>query len=137
MGLYFIAFIALPHVTVAQNADETATSFHDRVSDLVALKDGTKLWGSAGSEKPATLLIRTEWLRNESPEFYAAEVRPELQNEKQPTANGLADLLQKDVERLESLEEKDQQRIGLLKEIIGRLTAEDAGPGQWRYRPIS
>ena len=123
--LFCIIFIALSNVVVAQDPDETATSFHDRVVDLAALKDGTKLWGSVAGEKPATLLVSTEWLKNQTADFYAAEIRPELQKEEQQSGNVLADLLQKDIEQLEGLNDKDPQRIGLLKEIIDRLKPEE------------
>lgn len=123
--LFCITFFAVPNVVIAQNPDETTTSFHDRVVDLAALKDGTKIWGSVAGEKPATLLVRTEWLKNQLVDFYAAEIEPELQKEKQQSANVLADLLQKDIEQLKSVIDKDPQRIGLLKEIIGRLIPEE------------
>ncbi len=129
-GLLMIAVCAMPQVTVAQNPDETATSFHDRVVDPVTLKDGTKLWGSATSDKPATLLVRSEWLKSRCAEFYASEIQPHLQKERQQSADGLIRLLRKDIERLEGLIERDPQRIGLLEEIIMRLEpGEDDSPG--------
>ncbi len=122
--LFCIAVIALPNVVVAQDPDETATSFHDRVVDLAALKDGTQLWGSVAGEKPATLLARTEWLKSQTADFFASEILPELQREKQRPENVLVNLLQKDIEQLGSLIDKDPQRIGLLQEIIDRLIPE-------------
>ena len=123
--LFCIAFIAVPNTVFAQDPDETATSFHDRVVDLAALKDGTKLWGSVAGEKPATLLVRTEWLKNQTADFYAAEIQPEIQKEKQKSPNVPAVLLQKDIEQLESVIDHDPQRIGLLKEIIDRLIPDE------------
>lgn len=117
--------IASPAFTLAQDPNETATSFHDRVVDQVVLNDGTKLRGFAASEKPTRLFVRTQWLKDEAAAFYSAEVLPEIEKSLQASTNGLADLLQTEIERIEEAEVKNQQRAGLLKEIRDRLIPEE------------
>ena len=118
---------ATGHAVIAdgQIASQKARSFRDRVVDKVSLDDNTQIWGMLLSKKPTRLLVNTTSMRTNSAEFYEKDVLPRI-NETQATPYAsLAEALQKEIDLLKSTEPEESQRIGLLKEILARLTPEE------------
>ena len=109
----------------AQNAPLKARSFRDRVVDKVSLNDNTQIWGLLLSKRPARLLVNTTWMRTTSAEFYEKDVLPQIK-ETQATPNAsLAEALQKEIDLLKSTQPEEPQRVGLLKEILTRLSPDE------------
>ena len=109
----------------AQNAPLKARSFRDRVVDKVSLNDNTQIWGLLLSKRPTRLLVNTTWMRTNSAEFYEKDVLPQIK-ETQATPNAsLAEALQKKIDLLKSTQPEESQRVGLLKEILTRLSPDE------------
>lgn len=114
----------------AQQDPARNLSFRDQVTDRVTLKDGTRMRGLAVSEKPATLILRTDYLKSNHADLFTDRMAPQLRDQQQSAALATAETLQREIERLQQLHDlASRQRAGLLSEIHERLlTSADADP---------
>ncbi len=108
-----------------QIAPPKARSFRDRVVDKVSLNDRTQIWGLLLSKRPTRLLVNTKWMRTNSAEFYEKDVLPQIKETHATPNASLAEDLQKEIDLLKSTEPEEPQRVGLLKEILARLSPEE------------
>jgi hypothetical protein len=107
----------------ANNTDR-AKSFRDRVTDRASLKDGTQLFGMAVSEKPAKLVVRTAWVEQQLPDFYANDLKPMLTKLAAHEPSTLVQQLEKEIELAKQQSPDDRRRSGLLKEVRDRLVPD-------------
>lgn len=121
----FLIPSVLMSAVFGQNPPVKATSFRDRVVDKVTLNDGITLWGAVVSRKPVRLFISMTWLRLAQPDLLADEILPELKKNKSTAPTAIAASLQTEIDRLQPTTPEDRQRIGLLKEIHGRLVPDE------------
>jgi hypothetical protein len=115
---------ATSHSAIAEGqlASQKARSFRDRVVDKVSLNDNTQIWGMLLSRRPTRLLVNTTWMRTNGAEFYDKDVLPCIKEAETTPYSSLTETLQKEIDVLRSEKPEEPQRIGLLKEILARLT---------------
>ncbi|MBC7965856.1 MAG: hypothetical protein H7Z17_08015 [Fuerstia sp.] len=106
----------------AQVKELKAKSYRDRVCDFVILVDGTRLTGIAISESPARIVLRTERLKADALELFTGEIQPALANQPGDQNEKLTGILQSRVDQLRIDAPEDLQQIGLLEEVIERLS---------------
>ena len=106
------------------NSADRVKSFRDRVTDRASLKDGTQLFGMAVSEKPAKLVVRTAWVEQQLPDFYANELKPMLTKLAADEPSALVRRLEKEIELSKQQTPDDRRRSGLLKEVKDRLVPD-------------
>lgn len=127
--LYWVCVLvsATSHSSIAdgQIASQKARSFRDRVVDRVSLDDNSQIWGMLLSRKPTRILVNTTSMRTSSAEFYHNEVLPQIKETHTSPYASLAETLKKEIDLLKSTEPEEPQRIGLLKEILERLSPEE------------
>jgi hypothetical protein len=111
--------------TQAQMAPLKARSFRDRVVDRISLNDKTQVWGMLLNKKPTRVLVSTSWIRTNCAEFFEKNASLQIKKTQTTPYASLADALQKEIELAKTKQPEDSQRIGLLKEILARLTPED------------
>jgi hypothetical protein len=111
--------------TQAQMAPLKARSFRDRVVDRISLNDKTQVWGMLLNKKPTRVLVRTSWIRTNCAEFFEKNASLQIKETQTTPYASLADALQKEIDLAKTKQPEDSQRIGLLKEILARLTPED------------
>lgn len=111
--------------TQAQMAPLRARSFRDRVVDRISLNDKTQVWGMLLNKKPTRVLVRTSWIRTNCAEFFEKNASLQIKETQTTPYASLADALQKEIDLAKTKQPEDSQRIGLLKEILARLTPED------------
>ena len=110
----------------AQRDSRSEPSFRDRVVDRIILSDGAKLWGFAVSEKPAKMVFRTAWLKQQHPDLFATRIVPSLPDSQQSPRSVTAELLLEMIDKLpQQGDAAHLQRVGLLREIQARLSADD------------
>lgn len=129
--LFHLVCVALhPQPAAAQQNPAKDLSFRDQVTDRITLKDGTRLRGLAISEKPATLILRTEYLKANHTDLFTERMAPQLRQKQLSSATATVKTLQTEIERLQQQNDVgSQQRAGLLSEIHERLLATaDADP---------
>lgn len=125
-GLCVLVFATIHSaIAEAQVAPLKARSFRDRVVDKVSLNDNTQIWGLLLSRRPTRLLVNTTWMRTNGAEFYEKDVLPSIKETQTTPYASLAETLQKEIDVLESEQPEKPQRIGLLKEILARLTPDE------------
>lgn len=119
--------LATSHSAIAdgQIAPQKARSFRDRVVDKVSLNENTQIWGMLLSRKPTRLLMNTNWMKKNAASFYEKDVLPQLRETQASPNASLAEALQKEIDLLKSMEPELPQRVGLLKEILTRLSPEE------------
>ncbi|MFO1001505.1 MAG: hypothetical protein U0936_14285 [Planctomycetaceae bacterium] len=108
-----------------QTPSPNARSFRDRVVDKISLNDNTQIWGLLLGRKPTRLLVNTTWMRTNAAEFYEKDVLPCIKESKTTPYASLAENLQKEIDLAKAAVPEEPQRIGLLKEILARLTPDE------------
>ena len=118
---------ATSHTAIAEGqiAPLKARSFRDRVVDKVSLNDNTQIWGLLLSKRPTRLLVNTSWMRTNCAELYENDVLPQIKETQTSPYASLAEPLQKEIDLARTAIPEEPQRIGLLKEILARLTPEE------------
>jgi hypothetical protein len=120
-----ISVASYSDVAEGQIAPAKARSFRDRVVDKVSLNENTQIWGMLLSRRPTRLLVNTSWIRTNCAEFFEKNASLQIKETQTTPYASLADALQKEIELAKTKQPEDSQRIGLLKEILARLTPED------------
>ena len=120
-----ISIASYSDVAEGQIAPAKARSFRDRVVDKVSLNENTQIWGMLLSRRPTRLLVNTSWVRKNCAEFFEKNASLQIKETQTTPYASLADALQKEIDLAKTKQPEDSQRIGLLKEILARLTPED------------
>lgn len=120
-----LSILMLPASVHAQVKELKAKSYRDRVCDFVILVDGTRLTGIAISESPARIVLRTERLKADALELFTGEIQPALANQLGEQNQKLTGILRLRMNQLRIDAPDDLQQIGLLEEIIERLSPDD------------
>lgn len=115
----------LPIPAFAQVKERTAKSYRDRVCDFAILAEGTRLTGIAISESPARLVVRTARLKADALDLFTEEIQQALAGQPGDQSHKLKNLIQSRVDQLRIEAPDDLQQIGLLEEVIERLSPDD------------
>ena len=131
-GLFaLISVVSASTVAKGQMPPAKARSFRDRVVDQVSLNDNTRIRGMLMNRRPAHLLVNTTWMRTNCADFYEKDLLPQIKATQVTPNASLVEALQKEIDLLKSINPEEQQRIGLLKEVLARLTPEEFGEPQF------
>lgn len=124
----FVIMSALLHMSALHSMTQADAPIRSRAVDLLILTDGTRLLGTLLNPQDDSnyrLLVRTQWLRNEHPEFF--EFVTKTENRAKTDPKPVQQLLASHILKLEQATPQDLERIGYLRERLKKLHPEEAG----------
>lgn len=139
-GVVLVANLGLrpdPAASAPPDENEIARSFRDHVTDRISLQGHSPLRGCLLSRNPLQICVRSKHILEQSPDLYEQVVLPAVRMHLTLHPNPLIQELESAIAEVRRLSPDERQQIGLLEEILSRLTPDEPDVAEWIVLEIS